>query len=195
MRAGNHAQGVAYHATRLGIASTIVMPKGTPFNKVKRTEDFGTTVITHGTGFDESMAFTLEMAERDGMTLIHPVDDPAVVAGPGTVALEMLEEQPDLDVIVIPVGGAGLISGVAAAIKALSPEIEVIGAQAHLFDAVKSAFYGSPIDFAVATLAKGIAVKALSEANLVMIRKHLDRIESVSEADIEEVVLDLLSHE
>ncbi|MEM9319766.1 MAG: threonine ammonia-lyase [Pseudomonadota bacterium] len=193
--AGNHAQGIAYHATRLGIASTIVMPVGTPFNKIKRTEDFGANVITHGTGFDESVAFTLEMAEREGMTFIHPFDDPAVVAGQGTVALEMLEEQPDLDVIVIPVGGGGLISGMATAIKALRPEIEVIGAQAHLFDAVKSAFYGSPTNFAGATLAEGIAVKAPSEANLAIIRRHVDRIESVSEPDIEEAVFDLLSHE
>ncbi|MEO1238974.1 MAG: threonine ammonia-lyase [Pseudomonadota bacterium] len=193
--AGNHAQGVAYHATRLGIASTIVMPEGTPFNKIKRTQDFGATVLTHGTGFDQSMAFTLDMAEREGMTLIHPFDDPAIVAGQGTVALEMLEEQPDLDVIVIPVGGGGLISGMATAIKALRPAIEVVGAQAHLFDAVKSAFYGHPTNFAGATLAEGIAVKAPSAANLAMIRTHVDRIESVSEAEIEEAVFDLLSHE
>ncbi|MDC1398858.1 pyridoxal-phosphate dependent enzyme, partial [Octadecabacter sp.] len=132
--AGNHAQGVAYHATRLGIASTIVMPEGTPFNKVKNTEDFGATVIQHGTGFDDSVQFTMDLAARDGLTFIHPFDDPIVAAGQGTVAIEMIEDCPNLDVIVVPIGGGGLIAGMAVAAKAMKPDIEIIGAQATVFD-------------------------------------------------------------
>ena len=130
--AGNHAQGVAYHATRLGIASTIVMPLHTPFNKVQRTQDFGAQVELHGNGFEEAMAHTNALIARDGLVLIHPFDDPIVAAGQGTVACEMLEQVPDLDVMVVPIGGGGLIAGMATAAKAIKPGIEVIGAQAEL---------------------------------------------------------------
>ena len=193
--AGNHAQGVAYHATRLGISSTIVMPEGTPFNKVKRTEDFGAEVVLHGSGFDESVQFTLDMAASKGMTFIHPFDDPLVVAGQGTVALEMLEQQPDLDVIVVPIGGGGLISGMAVAAKHVKPEIEVIGAQAVLFDAVKAAYDGGETHFDGMTLAEGIAVRAPAAGNIDVIKRLVDRVDSASEADIEDAVFDLLSHE
>ncbi len=193
--AGNHAQGVAYHATRLGIASTIVMPFGTPFNKVKRTEDFGAKVVLHGNGFDEGVAFTHQQAEERGLTFIHPFDDMDVVAGQGTVALEMLEQQPDLDVIVIPVGGGGLIGGMSVAIKALNPGVEVIGAQAEVFDAVKAAYDGVDTNFGPATLAEGIAVKAPSQTNIELIRQNVDRIEVATEGEIEEGVFDLLSSE
>ena len=193
--AGNHAQGVAYHATRLGIASTIVMPEGTPFNKVKRTEDFGATVIQHGTGFDDSVQFTMDLAAKDGLTFIHPFDDPVVAAGQGTVALEMLEDQPDLDVIVVPVGGGGLIAGMAVAAKSVKPDVQIIGAQAEIFDAVKAAFDGTPNHFAGATLAEGIAVKAPADANVEIIKSLVDRIDVASEAEIEDAVFDLLSAE
>lgn len=193
--AGNHAQGVAYHATRLGISSTIVMPEGTPFNKVKRTEDFGAEVVTHGNSFDESVQFTLDMAKSKGMTFIHPFDDPLVAAGQGTVALEMLEQQPDLDAIVVPVGGGGLIAGMAVAAKHVKPEIEVIGAQAVLFDAVKAQFDGEDTHFDGMTLAEGIAVRAPADANVEIIKAHVDRVDSADEADIEDAVFDLLSHE
>ena len=193
--AGNHAQGVAYHATRLGIASTIVMPEGTPFNKVKRTEDFGATVIQHGTGFDESVQFTLDLAARDGLTFIHPFDDPDVAAGQGTVALEMLEDDPDLDVIVVPIGGGGLIAGMAVAAKSVKPQVQVIGAQAAIFDAVKAEFDGTATHFDGATLAEGIAVKAPAAANVEIIKKHVSRIETATEAEIEDAVFDLLSAE
>ena len=182
--AGNHAQGLAYHATRLGIASTIVMPEGTPFNKVKRTEDFGATVILHGKGFDDSVQFTLERAERDGLTFIHPFDDPIVAAGQGTVALEMLEQAPDLDVIVVPVGGGGLIAGMAVAAKSVKPEIEIVGAQAEIFDAVKAQFDDTATHFAGSTLAEGIAVKEPSGTNVAIIKKLVDRIDTASEAQI-----------
>ncbi|WP_281981712.1 threonine ammonia-lyase [Thalassorhabdomicrobium marinisediminis] len=193
--AGNHAQGVAYHATRLGIASTIVMPEGTPFNKVKRTEDFGATVILHGTGFDSSVQFTLDLAARDGLTFLHPFDDPVIAAGQGTTALEMLEQAPDLDCIVVPIGGGGLIAGMAVAAKAIKPEIEIIGAQAQLFDAAKAQFDGAPTNFDGATLAEGIAVKEPSAANLAVIKQHVTRIDSATEAEIEDAVFDLLSAE
>lgn len=193
--AGNHAQGVAYHATRLGITSVIVMPHGTPFNKIKRTQDFGATVELHGKTFEEAMEATRELMTRDGLVLIHPFDDPVVVAGQGTVACEMLEQEPDLDVIVVPIGGGGLIAGIATAAKAIKPEVQVIGAQAELFDAVKSAIDGTAPHFKGASLAEGIAVKAPSPANVEVIRRRVDRIESVTEEQIEAAVFDLLSHE
>src|SRR6056297_2176161 len=136
--AGNHAQGLAYHANRLGIPVVIVMPEGTPFNKVKRTKDFGAEVVLHGKGFDEGVAFTYEMAAEKGLTFVHPFDDPVVAAGQGTVALEMLEQEPDLDCIVVPIGGGGLIAGMAVVAKSVKPSVQVIGAQAANFDAVKA---------------------------------------------------------
>ena len=193
--AGNHAQGVAYHATRLGIASTIVMPEGTPFNKVKNTEDFGATVIQHGTGFDDSVQFTMDLAARDGLTFIHPFDDPIVAAGQGTVAIEMIEDCPDLGVIVVPIGGGGLIAGMAVAAKAMKPDIEIIGAQATVFDAVKAQFDGTDTHFDGATLAEGIAVKAPATANVEIIKQHVTRIDTATEAEIEDAVFDLLSSE
>jgi threonine dehydratase len=193
--AGNHAQGLAYHATRLGIPSIIVMPEGTPFNKVKRTKDFGAEVVIHGIGFDDSVQFTLDMAHAKGMTFVHPFDDSEVVAGQGTVALEMLAQQSDLDCIVVPIGGGGLIAGMAVAAKGLKPEIEVIGAQAHLFDAVKSNFDQASTHFGGATLAEGIAVKSPAPANLSVIRDYVDRVDSATEVEIEQAVFDLLSYE
>jgi threonine dehydratase len=188
--AGNHGQGVAYHASRLGIASTIVMPEGTPFNKVKRTEDFGAIVIQ-----DDGVEFTFNLAARDGLTFIHPFDDPVVAAGQGTVALEMLEDLPELDVIVVPIGGGGLIAGMAVAAKAVKPEVQIIGAQAAIFDAVKAQFDGTETHFAGATLAEGIAVKVPASTNVEIIKKHVTRIDTATEAEIEEAVFDLLSAE
>ncbi len=193
--AGNHAQGVAYHATRLGIPSVIVMPEGTPFNKIKRASDFGAEVVIFGRGFDDGVPHTLEMAKDKGMTFIHPFDDEVVAAGQGSVALEMLEQEPDLDSIVVPVGGGGLIAGMAVAVKALKPGVEVIGAQAEKFDAVKAWFHETDTHFGGATLAEGIAVREPSEANKEIIRQYVDRVDSANEAEIEEAIFDLLSHE
>ncbi|MBX2833890.1 MAG: threonine ammonia-lyase [Micavibrio sp.] len=193
--AGNHAQGVAYHATRLGIPSTIVMPLNTPFNKIQKTEDFGAKVVLHGMNFDESVQFTMDMADENGYTFIHPFDDEAVAAGQGTIAIEMLEQVPDLDVIVVPIGGGGLIAGMAIAAKVMKPEIEIIGAQAEMFDAVlairekRNGPAGGP------TLAEGIAVKAPSKANMKIIESDVDHIYSANEAEIESAVFDLLSAE
>ncbi|MDP5361898.1 MAG: threonine ammonia-lyase [Paracoccaceae bacterium] len=193
--AGNHAQGVAYHATRLGIPSVIVMPEGTPFNKVKRTKDFGAEVVLHGSGFDESVQFTLDMAAEKGLTFVHPFDDPVVAAGQGSVALEMLEQVPDLDVIVVPVGGGGLIAGMAVAAKSVKPDVQIIGAQASNFDAVKAQFDHTETHFGGATLAEGIAVRAPSAANMAIINRYVDRVETATEAQIEAGVFDLLSQE
>ena len=193
--AGNHAQGVAYHAHRLGIPAVIVMPEGTPFNKVKRTKDFGAEVVLHGKGFDEGVQFTHDMAAQKGMTFVHPFDDPVVVAGQGTVALEMLEQEPDLDCIVVPIGGGGLIAGMAVAAKSVKPSVQVIGAQAANFDAVKAAFDGTETHFDGATLAEGIAVRAPAASNVDVIKAYVDRIETATEQEIEAAVFDLLSHE
>ena len=193
--AGNHEQGVAYHATRLGIPSTIVMPEGTPFNKIQRTEDFGAKVVLHGKSFDESVGFTHEMAEKENLTFIHPFDDETVAAGQGTVALEMLEQQPDLDVIVVPIGGGGLIAGMAVAAKGVKSDIEVIGAQAEKFDAVKAKFDKGETHFGGATLAEGIAVREPSDENMAIINEFVDRVDSATEAEIEDAVFDLLSNE
>ena len=194
--AGNHAQGIAYHASRLGIPATIVMPHGTPFNKIKRTEDFGATVVLHGRQFDESVGETLRLAEAQNLIFIHPYDDPYVAAGQGTLGIEMLEDQPDLDIIVVPIGGGGLIAGVAIAVKGIKPGISVIGAQAESFPAVKSAFDGyKPDEPSYPTLAEGIAVKEPSGAMIDIIKTHVDRIEIATETEIEDAIFDLLSDE
>ncbi len=193
--AGNHAQGVAYNATRLGIPSTIVMPKGTPFNKIKRTEDFGATVVIHGLNFDESVGETLRLAEEKDLTFIHPFDDAAVVAGQGTLGLEMMEQVPDLDVIVVPIGGGGLIAGVATAIKGINPKVIVIGAQSENFDAVLANREKRKFVAGSATIAEGIAVKTPSEADMEVIESLVDEIYAVSETEIEEAIFDLLSDE
>lgn len=171
------------------------MPEGTPFNKVQRTRDFGARVEIHGAGFDETAAFTHALAAREGLTLVHPFDDPIVAAGQGSVAIEMLEDQPRLDAIVVPIGGGGLMAGMAVAAKAKKPGIQMIGAQAKIFDAVKAAIEGTAPGFAGASLAEGIAVKAPSPANVDIIRRHVDRIETAHEDAIEDAVFDLISLE
>ena len=193
--AGNHAQGVAYHATRLDIPSIIVMPNLTPFNKIKKTEDFGAKVVLYGNSFDESVGETMRMAQEKGMTFIHPFYDEAVVAGQGTLGLEMLEQRPDLDVVVVPIGGGGLIAGAATAVKGVKPEIEVIGAQCESYDAVKARREGRNFTGGGATLAEGIAVKEPSENNIRIIDKLVSRVDSASEYEIEAAIFDLLSDE
>ena len=129
MSAGNHAQGVSYHAGRLGLPATIVMPEGTPFNKVKRTEELGATVVLTGQNLEEATAAALKIAEEQSLTFVHPFDDPLVIAGQGTVGLEMLEDVPDLDILAVPIGGGGLIGGMATIAKEMNPNIEVVGLQ------------------------------------------------------------------
>lgn len=194
--AGNHAQGVAFHAQRLGIPATIVMPNRTPFNKIQKTEDFGAKVVLYGDQFDESVGKTMSLATEHNYTFIHPFDDPAVVAGQGTLAIEMMEQQPDLDVVVVPIGGGGLIAGVATALKAIKPDIEVIGAQAAQYPSVKAAFDNdATYTCGSSTLAEGIAVKEPAASNIAVIKDLVDRVEVASEADIEAAIFELLSDE
>ncbi|MGH7097177.1 MAG: pyridoxal-phosphate dependent enzyme, partial [Stellaceae bacterium] len=161
MSAGNHAQGVAYHATRLGIPATIVMPEGTPFTKIDRTEAFGARVVLKGESLAAARAAADGLAREQGLILVHPYDDPAIIAGQGTIAVELIEDCPDLDTLVVPIGGGGLVSGIAIAAKALSPRIAVIGAQAALYPAMERLFHGAEPGppLAAATIAEGIAVK------------------------------------
>lgn len=188
MSAGNHAQAVACHATRLGIRSTIVMPAFTPFTKVERTENLGATVELHGETLSEAAAFAQDLAARDGLTFVHPYDDPLVAAGQGTAALELLEDVPDLDVLVIPIGGGGLIAGMATAAKALRPDLEIVGVQCSLYPAVRQALAGQPITCGGATVAEGIAVKAPGALTLPIIRTLVDDVVEVGEARLEEAV-------
>lgn len=188
MSAGNHAQAVACHATRLGIRSTIVMPAFTPFTKVERTENLGATVELHGETLSESAAFAQDLAARDGLTFVHPYDDPLVAAGQGTAALELLEDVPDLDVLVVPIGGGGLIAGMATAAKALRPDLEIVGVQCSLYPAVRQALAGQPITCGGATVAEGIAVKAPGALTLPIIRALVDDVVEVGEARLEEAV-------
>jgi threonine dehydratase len=161
MSAGNHAQGVAYHAQRLGIPATIVMPRGTPFTKVERTAAFGARVMLEGDGIDSAAIFARELAQREGLSFVHPYDDPKIVAGQGTIGLELMEDWPDLDVVVVPIGGGGLISGIATALKALKPSTEILGVEAALYPSMFEAVRGSnkPLPGG-ATIAEGIAVKS-----------------------------------
>lgn len=192
---GNHAQGVAYHAERLGIPAVIVMPEGTPFNKIQKTEDFGAKVVLHGKDLIESTNETFRLAEEKGYTFIHPYDDPLVAAGQGTLGLEMIEDRPDLDVVVVPVGGGGMIAGVATAIKAIKPDVEIIGAQTENYAIAKAMFEGHEGKVLDATLAEGIAVEQPAQENIDTIKGLVSRIETASEAEIEEAIFDLLSDE
>lgn len=186
--AGNHAQGLAYHARRLGISATIVMPKSTPTVKVMQTEGHGATVVLHGELFDEAYAHALKLADARGLTFVHPFDDPAIIAGQGTVALEMLSDAPDIDALLVPVGGGGLISGMAIAAKALKPGIEVIGAQAELYPSMYCAVTGKTMPSAGDTIAEGIAVKKPGEITSAIIREAVDEMLLVPERDIETAV-------
>lgn len=195
MSAGNHAQAVAYHARRLGIPATIVMPKNTPVVKVRNTRAHQARVILHGKMLRDSAAFAHELAESEGLCFVHPFDDPLIIAGQGTVALEMLKEVPDLECLIVPVGGGGLISGVAVAAKALRPEIEIIGVESALYPAIKSALDGVDRRCGGATLAEGIAVTEIGRHTLPLIRRYVDDIVLVEEPQLEHAVALLLNVE
>lgn len=189
MSAGNHAQGVAYHAQRLGIPATIVMPKGTPFTKVERTSAFGARVMLEGEGIDQAAAFAREVAKRDGLIFVHPFDDPLIVAGQGTIGLELIEDWPDLDCVVVPIGGGGLIGGIATAVKALKPSIEVIGVEAALYPSMHEAVRGSgkPVSGGV-TIAEGIAIKSPGLLTKAIVEKLVSDILLVDEYAIERAI-------
>jgi len=190
MSAGNHAQAVAYHAKRFGIPATIVMPVGTPLVKVENTRAHGARVILHGATLAEAGDKALELARHDGLVLVHPYDDPLIMAGQGTVALEMLADAPDLDQIVVPIGGGGLISGIAVAVRALKPAVEVIGVEAALFPSFYNAIKGDDRPIGGPTLAEGIAVKTLGKLTLPIVKNLVSEIVLVEEALIERAVAD-----
>jgi threonine dehydratase len=195
MSAGNHAQGVAYHASRLGIPATIVMPVGTPMVKVENTRRHGAEVIITGQTLEEAGAFARAHAEAKGLSLIHPYDDPLIMAGTGTVALEMLDAAPELDTLVVPIGGGGLISGMAFAARSLRPELRIVGVQAELYPSMHNAITGSQLPMRGDTLAEGIAVKAPGRITTEVIRKLVDDITLVTEDQIERAVATLIAIE
>ena len=195
MSAGNHAQGVAYHAQRLSLRAVIVMPRFTPGVKVERTRGFGAEVVLHGDTLEQARAHAFELAAAQNLTFVHPYDDEAIVAGQGTLGLEMLQAVPDLDVLVIAIGGGGLIGGIATAAKALKPGIEVVGVQTARFPAMFNAIKGTHHPQGTSTIAEGIAVGTPGRITEAIIRERVDDLLLVDEGDIEQAVLMLLEIE
>ena len=193
--AGNHAQGVAYHAQRLGLRSVIVMPQHTPTVKVERTRGFGAEVVLHGETFDAARDHAVALADAQGLTFVHPFDDPLVIAGQGTIGLEMLRAQPTLDTLVIAVGGGGLISGIATAVRALKPGVQIIGVQTSRFPAMVNAVKGTSYPQGTSTIAEGIAVGQPGRITRAIVKELVDDLVLVDEGDIEQAVLMLLEIE
>ena len=193
--AGNHAQGVAYHAQKMGVPATIVMPVNTPNTKIRHTKDFGAGVTLHGETLAESAPFAQEIATAQGLILIHPFNDEAIIAGQGTVAVEMLAAAPDLEILVVPVGGGGLIAGCAVAAKAIRPEIEVIGVEATNYASLHQTLNDFPAQVGGATIAEGIAVKSVGEIPLSILRGLVTEVVVVSEPEIERAICSLLDIE
>jgi len=193
--AGNHSQGLSYHGTRLGVPVTIIMPRNTPMVKVMQTQQVGGIVQLQGESFDEANEFALSMAKQMGLTFVHPFDEPNVAAGQGTVALELLEDAPDIDVLVVPIGGGGLISGMGTVAKAQAHKIEVVGVQARLFPSAYARFKGVDLPCGGDTLAEGIAVKQPGVFTSQIIDKVVDDIVLVEEPHLEEAVSLLLQIE
>ncbi|HEX6633287.1 MAG TPA: threonine ammonia-lyase [Usitatibacter sp.] len=193
--AGNHAQGVAYHAHRLGIPAVIVMPRHTPWVKVEHTQRHGAEVILDGESFDAAKARAIELAVERGLTLVHPYDDEKIIAGQGTCGLEMMREHPELDALVVAIGGGGLVSGISIAAKALKPSIDVVGVEMVRFPGMYHAMKGSQPTFAASTIAEGIAVKEPGRLTSEIIRRNVSEIVLVDEGDIEESIVMLLEIE
>ena len=193
--AGNHAQAVAYHAKRLGIPATIVMPESTPTVKVTQTAGHGATVVLYGKIVDDAFARARELALENGYVFIHAFDDPQIIAGAGTVGLEMLEDVPDLDVITVPIGGGGLMSGVSIAARSVKPDIELIGVEAELYPSMKCAIQNCQMPLGGDTLAEGIAVKQPGELTSRILREYADDVVLVSERDLERAVAMLVGIE
>ena len=196
MSAGNHAQGLAYHARRLGAPATIVMPRGTPANKIARTRDHGARVIVAGNNLSEALSIAKAMAESEGLAFVHPFDDAAVIAGQGTLAGEILAAAPDIDMLVVPIGGGGLIAGIATAAKHLRPDIEIIGVQSRTYPSMVRALAGeaAPCSDGM-TIAEGIAVKTAGVLTRQIVGTFVDDIVLVEESSIEQAVALLLSVE
>ena len=193
--AGNHAQALAYHGARLGVPVTIVMPEPTPTIKVVQTEGHGAHVVLHGRVFDDAYAHARKLEEREGYVFVHPFDDPQIIAGAGTLGIEMLEAAPELDMLVVPIGGGGLISGVSIAAKAIKPSIRIVGVEAEMFPAMKNIVEGKEMVIGGDTLAEGIAVKHPGMLTRAIISDLVDRIDLVPEAAIEHAVATLVGIE
>jgi threonine dehydratase len=195
--AGNHAQGVAYHAGRLGLAATIVMPETTPIIKVASTRAHGARVVLHGSGYDDAYAEARRLEQREGLTFVHPFDDPWVIAGQGTIGLELVDQVEELDAVVVPVGGGGLVTGIGLAVKAARPTARVIGVQTERLPGMRAALEaGHPVTLEPAqTLADGIAVKRVGDLTLELARRVVDEVVTVSEEEIASAILYLLERE
>ena len=195
--AGNHAQGVAYHAGRHGIRAQIVMPLTTPLIKVSATKSYGADVILHGANYDEACEEAVRRGLQDGMTFVHPFDDEIVIAGQGTMGLEILEQVPEVEAVLAPIGGGGLISGVACAIKESNPHVQIIGVQPARLPSMKVAIAeGHPVTLSpAATIADGIAVRRAGDRTLALVRKYVDDIVTVDEEEIANAILLLLERE
>ncbi len=195
--AGNHAQAVAYHAGRLGVAATIVMPETTPIMKVANTRSHGARIVLHGANYDEAYAEARRLEQVERLTFIHPFDDPAIIAGQGTVGLEIAEQVPDVDAIVVPIGGGGLVSGVAAAVKTLRPSVRVVGVEAEVLPCMLAALeaHGPATLEPANTIADGIAVKRAGDLTFEHVRRLVDEIVTVSEEETASAILYLLEKE
>jgi threonine dehydratase len=195
MSAGNHAQAVAYHAARLGIPATIVMPRGSPNTKIKNTQVHGASVVLEGENLFEAGRHARELAARGNLVFVHPYEDPMIIAGQGTVGLEMLAAVPDLDLIVVPVGGGGLIAGIAIAAKALKPSIRLLGVESRNYPSMHQRLAGIPVECGGDTIAEGIAVKDVGATALSIIRELVDEVLVVEEETIERAVVALIEIE
>ena len=195
--AGNHAQGVAYHAGRHGIKARIFMPLPTPLTKVSATRAYGAEVVLYGTNYDEAYARAVEVGVQDRLTLIHAFDDDAVIAGQGTLGLEILEQQPDIEAVIVPIGGGGLIGGIACAVKEMNPAVTVFGVQPARIPSMQAAVAeGKPVTLdAAKTIADGIAVRRAGERTLPLVQKYVDDIVTVEEEEIANAILLLLERE
>ena len=195
MSAGNHAQAVAYHAARLGVPATIVMPRGSPNTKIRNTQIHGATVVLEGENLFEAGKHARTLAARDNLVFVHPYEDPLIIAGQGTVGLEMLAAVPDLDLIVVPVGGGGLISGIATAAKALKPAVRILGVESRNYPSMHQRLAGIPVECGGDTIAEGIAVKDVGATALSIIRELVDEVLVVEEETIERAVVALIDIE
>ncbi|MGA7983858.1 MAG: threonine ammonia-lyase [Burkholderiales bacterium] len=195
MSAGNHAQGVAYHAARLGMRAVIVMPKGTPNSKVANTGVHGAEVVLEGDTLADAARHARKLEARDALTFIHPYDDAAVIAGQGTVALEMLQDMPELDTLVVPVGGGGLIGGMAVAARAIKPRVRIYGVESQTYPAMYQRLAGLPVEVGGDTIAEGLAVRDVGELTLALARELVDEVLLVAEDTIEQAIVALIEIE
>ncbi len=188
MSAGNHAQGVAYHAGRLGIPATIVMPSFTPNTKVKHTRDHGARVVLKGDTLSEAAAEAHRLADAEKLVFVHPYDDPRIIAGQGTIALEMLQDAPEIDTLVVPVGGGGMLAGCAVAARGLKPDVRMIGVESAGYSAMRQLLAGETVTVGGDTIAEGIAVRDIGQVPLAIARSLVDRVLAVDEVAIERAI-------